>query len=224
MENLNLKETLLNISTETLSMETNRNVLNYFITNDLSKMFGRDNINSDEIMKTVVNNAESGNAIGIDINGEEFTLSYSKENGVSFKSNTNPICFKITNKNGIMSNFNVYSNDNQVITEYQDVSISNDEYYNYKKSVVEADGHTTEYPLYRLRAVGAKIHGKECYELNCLGEAEKNKNVFQKLVNNLKKSNLYYIDAPDDMEPYEQIARVYEILESETEKAQTVRR
>lgn len=198
------------------------NIIDFFLKRNLEKIFGK-NIEIDEITRIYSKNSEDAKQWGIGILGELYIISFQKGE-ITFKNNNNPLCFKITYNQDKIANLTVYSKDDQIITDYEDMSMTNEKSYNYKKSVVEADGHTTEYPLYRLKAVGAKIRGKECYELNCLDAGENNQSVFQKLVNNFKKNNLYYLNISENMEPAEQLSYVYEILEKETEKEQTFRR
>lgn len=226
MKEANLKNCLKELTGPMVNSQIEPRILDYFITRNLEKMFGKSDFAEDEIEMMYIIPENSTRHLKVTIGGEEYIGEYNNESGLTFKNSKYPIGFVINAKSNINEDIVTYSVDNNYITERLSASIGNEEFYDYQKTVVENDGKKTVYPIYRLKSIESKLKNKSYFELidiNTKGSQEK-KSYLQKIIDNLRENKLHTIDVGDDLDALNYLSQAYQILENESKKQEIVRK
>ena len=209
-------------------MQMNEKVLRFYLTTNLKRLF-----NEVEDFYPVKDSEKSlkeddkvvGNETRVNVNGEEYAIVVNNE-GINFKSLTNPLAFKVSSKNMVMNNF-VISMDNEdcLNSEYYNVSLGQNNYYDYQKTITDKDNNKIELPLYRLSNMRFRKNNNEYFNLSVISNKQANSKSFLKslydYVNSVKGKNERLIatsDALDDILDY--LPDIYDSLYAETVKAE----
>ena len=224
---VNLKQTIINNMKNIEMYQMNMRILDYYLNKNLTTIFGKTIFEENEIDIMKIN--ESDKDLEVNVGGEEYQITMDNVEAITLKSVKSPVAFKITSKNGIMSNFLVNCNNNEMVTEKQNVNMGEDEYYEYKKIITLEDGMTKEYPYYRLTDLHVRNGKIENYALSMPEQkpATPNHSFLKRLYDRLKEANKSVVEIKTDIEDltsFKNIEEIFAYLEAKTKEEELVRK
>ena len=226
---VNLKQTIINNMKNIEMYQMNMRILDYYLNKNLTTIFGKTIFEENEIDIMKIN--ESDKDLEVNVGGEEYQITMDNVEAITLKSVKSPVAFKITSKNGIMSNFLVNCNNNEMVTEKQNVNMGEDEYYEYKKMVTLEDGMTKEYPYYRLTDIHVRLGNVENYAFsmpeNEIQKQPINRSFLKRLydrVKDAKKSIVEIKTNGEDLTPFGNIENIFANLEERTKEEELARK
>lgn len=224
----------------------NKEVIRYFLQKNIKAIFGKDTFDSyemeiDSIIENEIDTSQEQfalkkvNKLKINYGDVEYTISSEKGQVLKMGVPNSSIMFRITAEENANHNFLVFSDNEDLIHEYQTVGLEENPYFDYKKIIYNTNAAKTEMtPTYRAKSMESRRGYASLFQIIDVEKSTKNfawntlltldikmmmialREYLEKLKSESEIVGLTFLEEPFDV--YKHLEEIFYMLEKKGER------